>query len=157
MAKPRASTICDNLRAARRAERLSYVELGAKLGTKPVTVSRWESGEFQPSTAARPALVAWARSLPAATGEPLLRALGFDVPAPPAPAPSASPAVPPRRDRERAANDAVLAMAERLDIGPRSLRRALTTLLAECESEGIDLATLRTAAARSLDAKRRGD
>jgi hypothetical protein len=117
-------------------------------------------GAFLPGNEVRPAVVAWARTLPTETGEPLLRALGVE---------SASPIVAmatstvaaggaigaagagstSRKDRERIANDAVLAMAERLDIGARSLRRALSTLLTDLDADGIGLDTLRVVAARS--------
>jgi transcriptional regulator with XRE-family HTH domain len=150
MTPRRSPTLGDHLRAARLAVRLPMNVLGPLLGVSAVAIGRWERDEFTPSYAARQAIVAWARSLAPPTGDALLRALGAEVAAPKVTPPSAS-----RAEADRATNDALLTMAETLDVGPRSLRRALGALIAEMEARGAGLESLKAVAARGGEARKR--
>ncbi len=144
MAKTRSHSLGTRLRDARRAAGLTFVTLGQRLGVGAATVSRWEHDRFAPGGGMVPALVAWARTLPVAVGEPLAVALGAPFVDPTSPVNGA-------RDRatlERAVNDAIFAAAESLDLGAKSFRRALLQVVAEMESAGAGLEVLKVVAAR---------
>lgn len=144
MAKALAHSLGARLRDARRTSGLTFVALGQRVGVGAATVSRWERNRFVPGGGVVPALVAWARTLPASVGEPLAVALGAPFVDPAQSAMGSND----RATLERAVNDAILAAAESLDLGAKSFRRALLQVVAEMESAGAGLDVLKVVAAR---------
>jgi len=141
-------------REARRHVRLSQQELAAELLASTRSISRWEMGHMLPDLHARVRVIEWARALPPSVGEPVLSALGVviakapeptraPVPQPPPPAPVVAVRAPPAIDARALVDGAVVAMAEELDVGPRSLRRALDRFLATVAEGGAEIAGVR--------------
>ena len=119
--------------AARRYAGFDQRALASTLRLSVRTMTRWERGRAYPTPEVRPRVIAWARALPPDVGGPVLVALGIMVVTPaaiaaPAPATSAAPAL---------VDAALAAMSEQLDVGPRSLRRALDRFLAALVDGGV--------------------
>ena len=107
------------------------------IGTSRRTIIRWESGKTWPAPEMIPRLLAFARSIPAPYGPAFLAAL-----TPPA-------------DAALKLEPAFYAMADALDVGVPSLRRALDPFLAVLEANALSATAARTWLAQSEDTVRR--
>lgn len=143
------------LRATRRALLLDQGQAAVAIGVSAGTISRWEGSRFAPDDRARKAFVRWASGLASPHRETLLEAIGVMLPTKATAttsAPStatAPPSAAAKADRRKAIDAAVLAMADTLDVGPRSLRAAFVTLLSDVEAVGGALPELRDALTRA--------
>jgi hypothetical protein len=81
--------------------------------------------------------MAWARALPPAIGTPILLSLGIMVVAAPEAASTTVAAAP------AVVEAALAALAEELDVGPRTLRRAVDRFLAALADGGVGIADAR--------------
>jgi transcriptional regulator with XRE-family HTH domain len=113
------------IRDARVHARLQQRQLAEILNVSPRTVSRWELGRTLPGTDISGSLAGWARTLPRPLAERLLASLGGAF-------------VPPREPAFASLDAAIVAMAEELDVGPRTLRRALGRFLVAVDGVPVD-------------------
>jgi transcriptional regulator with XRE-family HTH domain len=121
---------------ARRLVGLAQRELGARVGVSGRSVSRWETGHWEPHRAQRLSLLKVFAELPPPMVRELTVLLSGVDPGPPAPA--AAPAPEPV-DVRALVDRLVLSAADQLDVGPRSLRAALATMLGSLDRAQIAL------------------
>ncbi|MFI5298540.1 MAG: helix-turn-helix domain-containing protein [Polyangiales bacterium] len=137
------------MRNARRAMILNQATVAEEIGVSAVTISRWEQGDCSPNGAARLGVVKWANGLVSPHREAIFEALGVMLPTA-----TATPTATTKADKRRAIDAAVLATADALDVGPRSLRAALVQLIDAVESAGAGIGELREASARGAKVAR---
>lgn len=154
---PKAASFAEEIKQAREALQLTQDQWAKRLGVSTRTISRWESGEVEPNTAAQKATVTQAihaaglsESFPTLTGLAAGMIPGFGVAGLVAAAAvaAATRQKPNTRGLHSARNrlrvlDAVITSAESLGLVPEVLAAALVAQLDAALMAGLTLAELR--------------
>jgi transcriptional regulator with XRE-family HTH domain len=163
---PKAASFAQEIKQAREALRLTQEQWAKRLGVSTRTISRWESGEVEPNTAAQKATVTQAihaaglaGTFPTLAGLAAAGVVGMMLPGLAAPGfgvaglvASAAAAAARQKSRARGLHsarnrlrvlDAVVTSAESLGIVPEVLATAELALLDAALMAGLTLAELR--------------